>query len=93
MHSVPASCSRFAGNVSTIPNAPCGWWKPYTKARSVTWGKTRKSLGVVHVPQELADDLWLWKQRCPNSSPEAFIFPNKKGGFMDSCNYRETRSA
>src|SRR5216684_2811219 len=52
------------------------------------WGKTRKSLGSVHVPKELADDLWLWKQRCPNPSPDAFIFPNKKGGFMDSNNYR-----
>jgi hypothetical protein len=29
------------------------------------------------------------KQRCPNSSPEAFIFPNKKDGFMDSNNYRK----
>jgi integrase len=42
----------------------------------------------VHVPKELAADLWLWKQRCPNPSPDAFIFPNKKGGFMDSNNYR-----
>ena len=43
---------------------------------------------VIVVPKELADDLWLWKERCPNSSPDAFIFPNKKGGFMDSNNYR-----
>jgi integrase len=57
------------------------------KGKIRPWGKTRKSLGVVHVPKELADDLWLWKQQCPNSSPEAFIFPNKKGGFMDSSNY------
>ena len=42
----------------------------------------------MHVPKELADDLWLWKQRCPNPSSDAFIFPNKKGGFMDSNNYR-----
>ena len=42
----------------------------------------------MHVPKELADDLWLWKQRCPDPSPDAFIFPNKKGGFMDSNNYR-----
>jgi integrase len=35
-----------------------------------------------------ADDLWLWKQECPDSSPEAFIFPDAKGGFMDTCNYR-----
>jgi integrase len=59
------------------------------KGKIRLWGKTRKSLGVVHVPKELADDLWLWKQRCPNSSPEAFIFPNKKDGFMDSNNYRK----
>ena len=25
----------------------------------------------------------------PQSSPEAFIFPNKKDGFMDSNNYRK----
>jgi len=59
------------------------------KGKIRPWGKTRKSLGVVHVPKELADDLWLWKQRCHNSSPEAFIFPNKKDGFMDSNNYRK----
>src|SRR5208282_2776732 len=59
------------------------------KGKIRPWGKTRKSLGIVHVPKELADDLWLWKQGCPNSSPEAFIFPNKKDGFMDSNNYRK----
>jgi integrase len=52
------------------------------------WGKTKKSLGRVHVPKELADDLWLWKQECPDSSPEAFIVPDAKGGFMDTGNYR-----
>jgi integrase len=58
------------------------------KGKIRPWGKTRKSLGSVHVPKELADDLWLWKQRCPNPSSDAFIFPNKKGGFMDRNNYR-----
>src|SRR5260370_36343957 len=48
------------------------------KGKIRPWGKTRKSLGVVHVPKELADDLWIWKQGSPNSSPETFIFPNKK---------------
>ncbi len=52
------------------------------------WGKTKKSLGSVHLPKELADDLWLWKQECPDSSPEAFLFPDAKGGFMDTGNYR-----
>ena len=32
-------------------------------------GKTKKSLGVVHVPNKLGDDLWLWKQECPDPSP------------------------
>src|SRR5450631_1670706 len=53
------------------------------------WGKTRKSLGRVHLPKDLAEDLWLWKQECPDSSPHAFIFPDAKGGFMDTGNYRK----
>jgi len=52
------------------------------------WGKTAKSLGDVHLPPGLADDLWLWKQECPDPSPNAFIFPNSRGGFMDTGNYR-----
>jgi integrase len=36
----------------------------------------------------MVDDLWLWKQEGPDSSPDAFIFPNTDGGFMDTGNYR-----
>jgi integrase len=43
----------------------------------------------VHLPKELAEDLWLWKQECPDASPDAFIFPDAKGGFMDTVNYRK----
>ncbi len=53
------------------------------------WGKTRKSLGVIHIPRKLTADLWRWKQQCPDSTPEAFIFPNKDGDFMDTGNYRK----
>src|SRR5262249_61193602 len=53
------------------------------------WGKTRKSLGVVHIPKKLSTDLWRWKQQCPAPSPEAFIFPNRDGDFMDTSNYRK----
>jgi integrase len=59
------------------------------KGKIRPWGKTRRSLGVVHIPKELADDLLLWKQQSSDSSPEAFIFPNKRGGFMDGNNYRK----
>jgi hypothetical protein len=51
------------------------------------WGKTKKSLRRVHLPKELAGDLLLWKQECPDSSPEAFIFSDAEGRFMDTGNY------
>jgi integrase len=59
------------------------------KGKIRSWGKTKKSLGVVHIPKKLAADLWLWKQQCPDSSPEEFIFPDKIGGVMDTGNYRK----
>jgi hypothetical protein len=40
------------------------------------------------LPKGMVDDLWLWKQECPDSSPDAFMFPNTDGGFMDTGNYR-----
>ncbi len=53
------------------------------------WGKTRNSLRTIPIPKKLADDLWLWKQESPNSSPEAFIFANRKGHFMHVGNFRK----
>lgn len=53
------------------------------------WGKTKKSLGVVHISKELSDDLWLLKQESSDSLPEGFIFPNADGTFMDPDNYRK----
>jgi len=54
------------------------------------WGKTRKALRPIHIPKELADDLWLWRQESNHPEPEGFIFPNRlrKGGFIDPQNYR-----
>jgi integrase len=52
------------------------------------FGKTEKSLGDVLLPKGMVDALWRWKQECPDSSPDAFIFPNTHGGFMDTGNYR-----
>src|SRR5260370_34270282 len=53
------------------------------------WGKTRKSLGGVHIPKKLTADLCRWKQQCPDPSPDAFIFPNNNGDIMDTSNYRK----
>jgi integrase len=58
-------------------------------------GKTKMSLRTVHLPGGLVNDLWRWKQQCPNPSPEAYIFPNsrkrngaKQNGFIRTDNYR-----
>jgi len=51
------------------------------------FGKTPGSLTKVHLPDGLADELRLWKE-CKDSSPDAFMFPNADGGFMDADNYR-----
>jgi integrase len=59
-----------------------------------TFGKTEGSLTDVHLPVGLAEELRLWKQESAKASPDglilpdAFIFPNSRGGFMDTGNYR-----
>jgi integrase len=57
------------------------------------FGKTPGSLTKVHLPDGLANELLLWKLECAKASPkkaspDAFIFPNADGGFMDTDNYR-----
>jgi integrase len=52
-------------------------------------GKTRKSLAPVHMPPVLVSDMVAWKAKCPDSSPEVFIFPNESGSFLDTGNYRK----
>jgi len=37
----------------------------------------------------MVPDLLAWKLICPDSSPEAFIFPNREGGVRDPNNYRK----
>jgi integrase len=68
------------------------------------WGKTKKSLTVIHIPRELAEDLETWRLECkeraqeaaakdrtksPFLSPDGFIFANEAGGFLDTDNYRK----
>ena len=67
-------------------------------------GKTKKSLTVIHIPQDLADDLQTWRLECeqiavedaakdkrksPILSAEEFIFANDVGDFLDTDNYRK----
>lgn len=59
------------------------------------YGKTKKSIRSVHVPERLANDLWLWRQECPNPAADGFIFPNSRkrngatrNGFIRTDNYR-----
>lgn len=59
------------------------------KGKIRPFGKTRKRLGPVHLPPVLVADLVAWKGKCPDSSPDAFIFANENGGFLDTGNYRK----
>ena len=52
------------------------------------FGKTTKSLGKMHLPDGLANELKLWKRQSADPSPDAFIFPNADGGLIDTANYR-----
>jgi integrase len=52
-------------------------------------GKTKKSMGKIHISSLMVSDLLAWKVICPDSSPEAFIFPNRDGGVQDPNNYRK----
>ncbi len=53
-----------------------------------SFGKTPGSLTKVHPPDGLGEELRSWRAESLPQSPDAFIFPNADGGFLDSCNYR-----
>ena len=91
--------SRFDHKASTLTVAETVY-----KGSIRDWGKTRKSLSVIHIPSELADDLRAWHLECREKarmaaekdrtkpavlSPDAFIFANEVGGFLDTDNYRK----
>ena len=52
------------------------------------FGKTPGSLSKVHLRIGLAAELRRWKLECKDRSPDAVIFPNADGGFIDTANYR-----
>ncbi len=72
------------------------------KGKIRPYGKTKGSLTEVPIAKELSEDLVVWRQASqelydnkkhkPNlspSDPEAFMFPNRDGSFMDPSNYRK----
>ena len=58
------------------------------KGKIRLYGKTDGSLTDVHLPPALAEELLLWKSENPKAGPDSFIFPNTRGGFLDTKNYR-----
>lgn len=64
--------------------------KTVNRGKIQPYGKTDGNLTDVHLPLGLAEKLGLWKEETANASkncvvsPDAFIFPNSRGGFMDT---------
>jgi integrase len=71
------------------------------KGKIRPWGKTKASLTKIPVAPALAEELVAWRQQCREAqqrkkhvrepsadNPNAFIFPARGGGFIDSSNYR-----
>jgi integrase len=90
---------RFDYEASTLTVAETVY-----KGKIRDWGKTKKSLTVIHIPRQLADDLQAWRLECetkareafskrkrtsPELSPDDFMFENEDGGFLDTDNYRK----
>jgi len=81
------NCSLCGGAPSTT-KTPSPLPRPSTGGRSGPSEKRRGNLSKVHLPDGLAGELRRWKLECKDCSPEALIFPNADGGFIDTVNYR-----
>jgi site-specific recombinase XerC len=90
---------RFEYRASTLTVAETVY-----KGKIRDWGKTKKSLTVIHIPRQLANDLQVWRLECEEKareafekgkrksaalSPDDFMFENEDGGFLDTDNYRK----
>jgi integrase len=71
------------------------------KGKIRPWGKTKGSLTKIPIAKQLAEELQAWREQCEEEerqkknwhgptadSHDAFIFPGRNGGFIDSSNYR-----
>ena len=48
------------------------------------WGKTKKSLTVIHIPKDLADDLQAWRLKCEERAREAAAKHKTKSPHLSS---------
>src|SRR5229473_480300 len=88
MPCVPANCSLFVGNASTTRNRKCTYSRPRTKGRFGLGARPRRVRDVCICRRN-------WRTICGSGNRsartprlKAFIFPDAKGGFMDTGNYR-----
>ena len=51
------------------------------------WGKTKKSLSVIHIPKQLADDLQAWRLECEEKALEAFAKGKRKSASLSPDNF------
>ena len=62
------------------------------KGKIRPYGKTKGSLTQVPIADVLADEIVEYREECrkegKDTSPDAFVFPGRFGGPMDSSNYR-----
>jgi hypothetical protein len=56
--------------------------------RAAAVGQDEEEFGSVSHSPSAGRGVADWKQQSPDPSPEAFIFADAKGGFMDTGNYR-----
>src|SRR5258708_33104615 len=72
----------------------CGSPKPSTGGRFGPSERPMEASRTFTCLRGLAEELRLWEQETAKTSPngvvsrDAFIFPNSRGGFMDTGNYR-----
>lgn len=59
-------------------------WNGVVQPRKV---KRKSAKGPVAIPAGLRFEIEKWKEICPSSVPEAFIFPNTEGKAMDPSNF------
>ena len=93
----PSECFRCGGVASSKRRGSWIFRRPSIKARSALSVKPRESLAKVPIAEDLANEIVEYsggvQEEGKNTSPDAFMFPGRFGGPMDSSNYPPSRAA